>query len=153
MRNARTEYFTSGVPSITDIARTAELASRARLGHSARNARENLDLTRKNTSVFTDALACLETSVGFFEHASRSLAVGTMLKKGQGVPFAALGAKKISPVDVDGTGQTIDRVQNRMNDVGAQELGVPLAQCFGSYRLDIIWDFTNTSPENVVLSA
>jgi hypothetical protein len=48
------------------------------------------------TSVSKDALACFETSVGLFEHASGSLTVGTMLKQGQRVPLAPLGAEKVS---------------------------------------------------------
>src|SRR5215471_10151136 len=55
------------------------------------------------TSVSEGAFACFETGVGFFEHASGSLAVGAMLKKGQRVPLAPLGSKEVSAIDVDGT--------------------------------------------------
>jgi len=34
------------------------------------------------------------------------------------IPFAAFGTKKVSAIDVDRAGQPIDRVENRMNDIG-----------------------------------
>ena len=76
-----------------------------------------------------------------------------MLKQGHRVPLAPLGAEKVSTVDVDGTGQPIDRVKNRMDNVVTQRFDVPLAQRFGTNRLDLIWRFPNTPPENVVLPA
>src|SRR6516162_5360381 len=104
-------------------------------------------------SVSQDVFACFETSVGFFEHASGSLTVGAMLKQGHRVPLAPLGAEKVSAIDVDGTSQPIDRVKNRMDNIGTQRFSVPLAQCFGTNRLDLVRRLPNTPPEDVVLPA
>ena len=69
-----------------------------------------------------------EPSVCFLEHSSRSLAVGQMLLKRQRVPLTAFSGKKVATVNMNGASQAIDRVENRMNDIGTKRLGISFAK-------------------------
>src|SRR5262245_19011605 len=56
--------------------------------------------------------------------------VVAILLQGLRVPFTALGAEEVSPVDVDGAGQTRDRIGHRVDDVATEGFGVFRRQRF-----------------------
>src|SRR5262249_691921 len=94
-----------------------------------------------------------EPSVCFLEHSSRSLAVGPMLLKRQRVPLTSFSGKKVATVNMNGASQAIDRVENRMNDIGTKRLGISFAKRLCANCLDLARRSTNTPPENVVLAS
>lgn len=55
-----------------------------------------------------------------------------MFFKCKRIPLAALGSEEVASIDVDGAGQLVDRINDRMDDVGAERLGIADGQRLGS---------------------
>src|SRR5215470_11060624 len=53
------------------------------------------------------------------------------------IPFASLGSKEIASVNVNGSGQTCDRVGHRMNDVVSERLRILLAKRSRTRRFNL----------------
>src|SRR5262245_19468698 len=109
--------------------------------HASKN--QNLHVEQA-TSAREEPLARFGSRVSFFECAPNLLAVEGMLIKRQRVPFAAFGTEEVSTIDMDSAGELVDRVENRMNYIGVQGLGVRFAKCLGAHGLDLFWRFGNT---------
>ena len=103
--------------------------------------------------VCAETLARFEPSVRFFEQASRSLAVRQMFFERERIPLAPLGRKKVAAIDVDGAGELVDRVEDRMDDIVTQRLSIGCAKRLSSRRLDLVRRSTNTPPEDIVLAS
>ena len=61
-------------------------------------------------------------AVPLAECAPNTFTIRTVLIERQRVPFAPFGTEEVAAIDVDGAGEPIDRVENGMNDIGAQGL-------------------------------
>jgi hypothetical protein len=57
------------------------------------------------------------------EHPKHLLDVVGLFAQGLRIPFAALGGEEIAAIDVDGAGHPRNRIDHRMDDVGAEHLG------------------------------
>src|SRR4029079_18269582 len=75
-----------------------------------------------------------------------------MLIKRHRVPFATFGGEEITAIDMDGSGQAVDRVDHRMNDVGAKRYGILFAKRSCARRFDSSWRLGDAPPEYVVLA-
>ncbi len=76
-------------------------------------------------------------AVGLREQPEQLFDVAGLLPQRPRIPFAAVGAKEIAAVNVDGAGQPRDGIGDRMDDVRPQRLGILFAQGAGTRGLDL----------------
>src|SRR6478609_11763755 len=76
-----------------------------------------------------------------------------MLFKRHRVPLASFSGKKISAIDVYGACKPIDRIDNGMDDISTQRLGVCRAQSLCASGLDFVWRSFHAPPKHIVLPA
>jgi len=96
---------------------------------------------------------CVE-GVGFLELAQNTIDITRLLDQGFRIPFAAARGEKIAAVDVNGAGETGNRICDGMNDVLSERLGVFFAEGAGSGGFEFAGGGTgNATPEDVVFAA
>src|SRR5207245_10578156 len=91
--------------------------------------------------------------VRLLEPANRALAVHRTFHQGFSIPFAAVRAEKIAAIDVNGAGQSRNRICHGMNDVVAKRLRVADAQRSCACSLDTPVAVGHTAPAHMTLAA
>src|SRR6516165_6580711 len=84
--------------------------------------------------------------IGFFEPAQRAFSVIPAFQQGLGVPFTAVGRKKVAPIDMDRAGQAPDRICHGMNDVVTERLRVAHAKRSRAGRFDTFMIVRQATP-------
>src|SRR6266487_229413 len=98
--------------------------------------------------------SCRIQAVAVLEQLQRLLHVIWLFDDPLRIPLFTGHAEEVATVDVDGAGQTPDRVCHGVNDVVAQGEGVAFAQRFRARGLDSATSLTREpAPQDVVLAA
>src|SRR6266571_3372984 len=98
--------------------------------------------------------SCRIQTVAVLEQLQRLLHVIWLFDEPLRIPLFTRHTEEVATVDVDGAGQTPDRVCHGMNDVVAQGEGVAFAQRFRARGLDSATSLTREpAPQDVVLAA
>src|SRR6516225_6362508 len=79
----------------------------------------------------------LQASIRFLEKSHSFLHVEALFKESFRVPLAPLGSEVVAAVYMDGAGKSAYRIDDRVDDVGAEWFGIPSRERLGAGGFDL----------------